>query len=57
MKGIDRGFSVNAQMEVDNLTEVAFVAYCLVCDHVGVAGGLLNIDCSNKKLLMAAFSA
>jgi len=57
MKGIDRGFSVNAQMEVDNLTEDAFVAYCLVCDHVGVAGGLLNIDCSNKKLLMAAFSA
>jgi len=31
---VERGFSVNKQMEIDNLTEDTFVAKCLICDHV-----------------------
>jgi len=53
----ERGVLVNAQLDVDNLTEDAFVTKSLVCDNVGAVGGLQNIDCSNKKLLMAASSA
>jgi len=51
---VERGFSVglNARLKVDNLTEDAFVAKRLICDHVVSVGGLQNVDCSNKKLLM-----
>ena len=54
---VERGFLVNAQVEVNKLTEDAFVAKCLVCDLVRAVGELQNIDCSHKKLLMAAFLA
>ena len=54
---VERGFSVNKQVELDNLTKDSFVAKRLICDHVTSAGGLKNIDTSNKALLLAASSA
>ena len=41
---VERGFIANAQVEVDNLSEDAFVAKRLVCHHVGSVDGLQNID-------------
>jgi len=46
-----RGFSVNAQLQVSNLTEDAFVAKHIVYDHLSSIGGLQNIDSSKTKLL------
>jgi len=54
---VERGFSVNKQVEIDNLNEDTFVAERLICDHVTSVGGLKNIDTSNKALLLAASSA
>lgn len=48
---VERGFSVNKQVEIDNLSEDTFVAKRLICDHVTSVGALKNIDCSNKALL------
>jgi len=54
---VERGFSVNKQVEIDSLTEDTFVAKHLICDHVPSVGGLKNIDISNEALLLAASSA
>jgi hypothetical protein len=54
---VERGFSVNKEVEVDNLEEDSFVAKRIICDHISSVGGLQNIDPSNKQLLLAAVSA
>ena len=54
---VERGFLVNKQVEIDNLTENTFVAKRLVCDHVASVGGLKNLHISNNALLLAACSA
>jgi len=54
---VERGFSVNKQIETDNLAEDSFVAKRIICDHVTSVGGLQNIDASDKHLLLAASSA
>ena len=54
---MEHGFSVNKQVEIDNLSEDALVAKRLICDDVTAVGGLQNIDTSNKQLLLAASSA
>ena len=53
---VERGFSINKQVEIDNLDENSFVAQCLICDHVNSVGGIKNIDHNNKKLLASASS-
>jgi len=50
-------FSVNKQIESDNLAEDTFVAKRIICDHVTSVGGLQSIDASDKHLLLAASSA
>ena len=54
---VERGFSVNKQVELDNLDEDTFVAKRIICDHVASVGGLQNIDASDKQMLLAASSA
>ena len=54
---VERGFSINQQVEIDNLDESSFVAQRLICDHVNSVGGIKNIDHNNKKLLASASSA
>ena len=54
---VERGFLVNKQVEIYNLSEDTIVAKRLICDHVTSVGGLKNIDTSNKALLLAASSA
>jgi len=53
---VECGFSVNKQIELDNLAEDTFVAKCIICDVTSV-GGLQNTDASDKHLLLAASSA
>jgi len=54
---VERGFSVNKQIESDNLAEDTFVAKRIICDHVTSVGGLQSIDASDKHLLLVASSA
>jgi len=51
---IERGFSVNKQIELDNLAEDTFVAKRIICDHVTSVGGLQNSDASNKLAVSSA---
>ena len=43
---VERGFSVNRQIEVENLHEESAVAQRLVCDYINNAGGIHKVDIS-----------
>lgn len=53
---VERGFSVNKEIEDDNMQEDAVVAQRIICDYVSVSGGVLNVPLT-KELLGAAASA
>lgn len=53
---VERGFSVNKEIEVENLHEHSLVAQRIICDHLRVVGGVLNVPIT-KKLLAAAASS
>lgn len=53
---VERGFSVNKEVEVENLKMRSIVAQRLICDHVNSVGGVMNVDI-NPKLLMSASAA
>ena len=40
---VERGFSVNKEVEVENLKEHTLVAQRIVCDHVNSVGGVLKV--------------
>ena len=39
---VERGFSVNKEIEVENLHEHSLVAQRIICDHLRAVGGVLN---------------
>ncbi|XP_070554389.1 uncharacterized protein [Ptychodera flava] len=53
---VERGFSVNRQIEVENLHEESVVAQRLICDQVDRVGGIQNVQIS-AQLLTSAGSA
>ena len=53
---VERGFSVNKEIEVENLHEHSLVAQRIICDHLRAVGGVLNVPVT-KKLLAAAASS
>lgn len=40
---VERGFSVNRQVAVENLQDLSYISQRIVCDAVERAGGILNI--------------
>jgi hypothetical protein len=54
---VERGFSVNSQIEVENLTDSTFKARRVICDYVEHVGGIDKIDVSSKNLLLSVASA
>ena len=48
---IKRGFSVNQQMEVDNLCENTFIAQRVVHDHIVSVGGIFSVDITKDLML------
>ena len=52
---VERGFSINKQMERANLCEETFIAQRLVNDHVKAVGGVLGVALT--KELLASCSA
>lgn len=53
---VERGFSVNKEIEVENLHEQSLVAQRLICDHIDSVGGLHNVVV-DKALLLSASTA
>ena len=54
---VERGFSVNRQVDDDNLYADTFCCRRLICDAVAYYGGVYAIDTSNKALLLSCSSA
>jgi len=50
---VERGFSVNKEIEVENLNDKSLVAQRIVCDYVRVCGGVLEVPMT-KELLQSA---
>ena len=48
---VERGFSVNKKLEVENMKEHTLVARRVVCDHVNSVNGIANVDISKPLLL------
>ena len=53
---VERGFSINRQLEVENLNDQSYEAQRIICDHVHYVGGLLNVNIT-KELLSSATGA
>ena len=53
---VERGFSVNKEVEVENLKCQSLVAQRLVCDYVKSVGGVLKVNIT-PKLLQSASAA
>jgi len=54
---VERGFSINKQVETENLSEESVVAKRTICDYVTYVGGIEHVDVTNKKLILAATAA
>ena len=50
---VEHGFSLNKELEGQNLTEQSFVAKRIICDHVSAVGGISNVE-GDKHLLVSA---
>lgn len=53
---VERGFSINKEIEADNMKEDTVVAQRMICDFVSVCGGVLKVPLT-KELLAASASA
>jgi len=53
---VERGFSVNKQIMVENMKEKSFVAQRAICDHISNVGGVLNVKMT-KQLMMSCAGA
>lgn len=46
---VERGFSVNKEVAVENLKERSFIPQRIIRDHIESVGGLPNVQISKKK--------
>lgn len=53
---VERGFSVNRQVAVENMKELSYISQRVVCDAVNQAGGILNVQIT-KELRASVASA
>lgn len=53
---VERGFSINKNIEVENLSENSYIAQRVVCDHVKNSGGIHSVSIT-KELRISATSA
>ena len=47
---VERGFSVNKELEVENLANQSLVAQRLMCDHINAVGGIFNVSITQPLL-------
>ena len=51
---VERGFSVNRQIEVENRDEDSYIAQRIVCDHLNAVGGLMQVKIDRDMLAAAS---
>lgn len=51
---VERGFSVNKDVAVENLSERSFIAQRIIHDHFESVGGLANFQISKQCLMSSA---
>lgn len=51
---VERGFSVNKEVEVENLKEWSLVAQRLIIDHIRAVGGVRKVQITKELLISAA---
>ena len=51
---LERGFSINRQIEIENMHNETYVAQRVICDHVNSVGGLENIAIDKAMMLSVA---
>jgi len=54
---VEQDFSINKQVETDNLTEESLVAKRIICDYVIYVGGIQHVDVANKKLITGSYNS
>jgi len=54
---VERGFSINIEVESYSIKEDTFRATRIICDHVNAVGGIFNVDVANKQLQVSAAGA
>ena len=54
---VERGFSVNKQVEAEYLDTCTVAAKRLICDSIRAIGGLMNVDIYNKQLHVSSSTA
>jgi hypothetical protein len=53
---VERGFSINKEVVVENQLNESLVSQRILCDHLDEVGGVLNVNI-NEQMLMSAASA
>lgn len=51
---VERGFSVNKEVEVENLKEWSLVVQRLIIDHIRAVGGVRKVQITKELLISAA---
>ena len=51
---VERGLSINRQIEIENMHNETYVAQRVICDHVNSVGGLENIAIDKAMMLSIA---
>ena len=53
---VERGFSTNKEVEVENMKEKTLVAQRIICDHINNVGGLQHVPLTKELLLSCKMS-
>ena len=53
---IERGFSVNKEVVIENQQTKSLIARCLIKDHIILAGGILQVSIT-KQMMISVRSA
>ena len=53
---VERGFSVNKETSVDNVSPRRVIAKSVVCDHINAVGGVLKVALTKELLHSASLS-
>ena len=48
---VKMGFSLNKEVEVENMKHETVIAQRLICDHVKSVGGILNVDLNRVNII------
>lgn len=54
---VECGFSINRNVEVENIAGETVIARRIVCDYVSAVGGIWNVDVNSTQLLISCSAA